>query len=76
MAKAKTQAPDTTFLEAAYLRELIASQQPVRITLEDSTVHDGAVEYFDQGFIRLTASSGPNLFIYKDEIKYLSELPQ
>lgn len=76
MAKAKTKAPDTTFHEVAYLRELIASQQPVRITLEDSTVHDGSIEYFDQGFIRLTAAGGPNLFIYKDEIKYLAELPQ
>ena len=75
MAKAKTKAPDTTFKEAEYLRELIASQQPVRITLEDASVHEGSIEYFDQGFVRLTAADGPNLFIYKDEIKYLAEIP-
>jgi len=75
MAKAKTKAPDTTFHEAAYLRELIASQQLVRITLEDSSVHEGSIEYFDQAFVRLTASAGPNLFLYKDQIKYLAEIP-
>jgi sRNA-binding regulator protein Hfq len=74
MAKAKTKAPDTTFKEAEYLRELIARRQPVRVTLEDQTVHEGQVEYFDQGFIRLTTTAGPNLFIYKHEIKYLAEL--
>jgi len=76
MAKAKTKAPDTTFKEAEYLRDLIARRQPVQVTLEDSTVHQGEVEYFDQGFIRLTTADGPNLFIYKDEIKYLSEVSQ
>ena len=34
MAKAKTKAPDTTFKEAEYLRELIARRQPVRVTLD------------------------------------------
>lgn len=76
MAKAKTKAPDTTYKEAAYLRELIARRQPVRVTLEDHTEHEGEVEYFDQGFIRLTTPAGPNLFIYKHEIKYLAEVAE
>jgi sRNA-binding regulator protein Hfq len=74
MAKAKTKAPDTTFKEAEYLRELIALGQKVRITLEDSSTHEGVIEYFDQSFVRLTAETGPNLFVYKHEIKYLAEV--
>jgi hypothetical protein len=31
------------------------------------------VEYYDRNMIRLTRENGPNLFIYKTEIAYISE---
>lgn len=36
----------------------------------------GVLEYYDANFIRLTRKEAPNLFIYKHEIKYISEQPQ
>jgi sRNA-binding regulator protein Hfq len=33
----------------------------------------GTVEYYDASFIRLTRKDGPNLFIFKHDIKYLLE---
>ena len=36
----------------------------------------GWVAYYDSKFIRLTRSDGPNLLLYKSDIKYFSEQPQ
>ena len=33
----------------------------------------GTIEYYDHSFIRLTRKDGPNLFIYKHDIKYIVE---
>ena len=33
----------------------------------------GVIEYYDQRFIRVTRDGEPNLFIFKHDIKYLSE---
>ena len=46
---------------------------PVRIRLTDGEEVSGTIEYYDHSFIRLTRRDGPNLFIYKHEIKYLVE---
>jgi sRNA-binding regulator protein Hfq len=75
MAKSKTRAPETTHEEGKYLRYLADKQIPVRVKLTDDSELDGTVEFFDEGFIRLTRHEGePNLFIYKHDIKYLQEM--
>jgi len=74
VAKAKTKAPDQTFEEAKYLRELIDSQKQVAVRLVDGEEVTGRVEFFDVHFIRLTRDGSPNLFLFKHEIKYLWEL--
>lgn len=56
-----------------YLRHLIEAETPVRVKLTDGEEVTGTIEYYDQSFIRLTRKDGPNLFIYKHEIKYLVE---
>ncbi len=33
----------------------------------------GVIEYYDQSFIRLTRQGQPNLFIFKQDIKYIQE---
>lgn len=76
MAKAKTKAPDQTFEEVKYLRELIERQTPVVVRLLDGEEVTGRVEFFDAHFIRLTRDGLPNLFLFKHEIKYLWELPE
>jgi host factor-I protein len=66
-------APEQTFEEAKYLKRLIESATPVRVKLIDGEEVTGTIEYYDQSFIRLTRKGEPNLFIYKHDIKYVTE---
>jgi len=74
LAKASTKAPEQTFEEPQYLRALIDGQTPVTVTLADNRKVSGVIEYYDAAFIRLTRTGAPNLFLYKDHIKYIAEL--
>ena len=67
-------APEQTFKEVEYLKELIQNKTPVHVRLIDDEEVDGVVEFYDTGFIRLTREGKPNLFLYKHDIKYLHEL--
>ena len=66
-------APEQTFEEAKYLKQLIERAIPVRVKMADGEEVVGVVEYYDQSFIRLTRDGEPNLFIFKHDIKYLHE---
>ena len=72
--KAGTRAPEHTFEEAKYLKRLIEQQTPVRVRLSNNEEVTGVVEYYDASFIRITRNGEPNLFIFKHDIKYLSEV--
>jgi host factor-I protein len=45
----------------------------VRVKMEDGEEVRGVIEYYDQSFIRITRDGEPNLFIFKDDFKYLQE---
>ena len=72
-AKSGTKAPEQTFEEVKYLKHLIESQTPVTVKLSNNEVVSGFIEYYDQGFIRITRRGEPNLFIFKHDIKYMTE---
>lgn len=72
--KSKVKPPEQTFEEVKYLRHLIEDEIPVFVRLESNEEVTGIIEFYDTTFIRLTREDGPNLFIYKHEIKYLCEL--
>ncbi len=44
--------------------------------MEDGEEVTGVIEYYDQSFIRLTRQGEPNLFIFKHDIKYITELAE
>jgi host factor-I protein len=67
-------APEQTFEEVKYLRQLIENRTPVRARLTNDEEVEGIVEFYDASFIRLTREGKPNLFLYKHDIKYLYEL--
>ena len=69
-------APEQTFEEVKYLKQLIESAVPVRVKMEDGEEVRGIIEYYDQSFIRLTREGEPNLFIFKHDIKYIVEESQ
>jgi host factor-I protein len=66
-------APEQTFEEARYLKQLIENSTPIRVKLEDGEEVVGTIEYYDQSFIRITRKGEPNLFIFKHDIKYIQE---
>jgi sRNA-binding regulator protein Hfq len=45
----------------------------VRLKLASGEEVVGTVEYYDHSFLRITRTDGPNLFIFKHDIKYLIE---
>ena len=59
--------------ESEYLRGLTEEHTPVVVHLRTGENFAGYIEYYDRRFIRLTREGSPNLFIYKNDIKYLSE---
>jgi host factor-I protein len=66
-------APEQTFEEAKYLKQLIENATVIRVKMEDGEEVVGTIEYYDQSFIRLTRKGEANLFIFKHDIKYLTE---
>jgi host factor-I protein len=66
-------APEQTFEEAKYLKQLIEHATPVSVKMADGEEVRGVIEYYDQSFIRLTREGEPNLFIFKHDIKYIRE---
>jgi host factor-I protein len=69
----KSPPPGDTGQEAAYLRFLSDKQVPVTVKLRDGESVSGWIEYFDDRMIRLTREGRPNLFIYKQHIRTITE---
>ena len=69
----KSPPPGETGQEALYLRSLSERQVVVNIRLRDGETVTGYIEYFDERMIRLTRQSKPNLFIYKEQIRTITE---
>ena len=70
----QAKAPDHTHQEVRYLQRLVEEKIPVRVHLTAGEEVDGVIEFYDARFIRLTREGGPNLFLFKQDIKYLYEL--
>ncbi len=70
----RTPPPGKTGQEALYLRSLSERQVNVQIKLCDGETVRGWIEYFDEGLLRLTREGKPNLFIYKHQIRTITEV--
>ena len=71
--RTKTPPPGETGQEALYLKSLSDRQVNVTIKLRDGETVRGWIEYFDDAMLRLTRVGQPNLFIYKHQIRSISE---
>ncbi len=72
--RSKTPPPGETGQEALYLRSLSDRQVSVSVKLRDGETVRGWIEYFDDGMLRLTREGKPNLFIYKHQIRSITEV--
>ncbi|HEY2381302.1 MAG TPA: Sm ribonucleo-like protein [Terriglobia bacterium] len=68
-------APEQTYREAEYIDRLSKSRTSVVVKLIDGEEVRGWIEYYDKDIIRITRDTQPNLFIYKNRVKYLFEDP-
>ena len=68
-------APEVTYREGEYIDKLSKNKTPVVVKLIDGEEVRGWIEYYDKDIIRITRSTEPNLFIYKNRVKYLFEDP-
>ena len=71
--RSKAPPPGETGQEALYLRSLSDRQVTVQVKLRDGETVRGWIEYFDEGMLRLTREGKPNLFIYKHQIRSITE---
>jgi host factor-I protein len=71
--KSKAKPLEHTGEEARYLRFLVDKEVPVLVRLKNNQEFCGTVEFYDVNFIRLTRADGPNLFVYKRDIKYVAQ---
>jgi host factor-I protein len=69
----KAAPPGETGQETLYLRFLSEKQVAVIVKLRDGESVQGWIEYFDDRMIRLTREGKPNLFIYKHQIRTITE---
>ena len=74
LRQSRTPPPGDTGQEALYLRSLSDRQVSVQVQLRDGETIDGWIEYFDDGMIRITREGHPNLFIYKQQIRTITEM--
>ena len=72
--RSKNPPPGETGQEALYLRSLSERQVNIEIKLRDGETVRGWIEYFDEGMLRLSREGKPNLFIYKHQIRTLTEV--
>ena len=72
--RSRTPPPGDTGQESLYLRSLSDRQVSVAVQLRDGETINGWIEYFDDGMIRITREGNPNLFIYKHQIRTITEL--
>ena len=70
----RTPPPGDTGQEALYLRSLSDRHVSVQVQLRDGETIDGWIEYFDDSMIRITRDGYPNLFIYKHQIRTITEM--
>jgi len=71
--RSKAPPPGDTGQEALYLRSLSDRQVAVIVKLRDGETVRGWIEYFDDSMLRLTREGLPNLFIYKNQIRSITE---
>ena len=67
---------EQTHAETLYLTQLIQDKKPVIVKLINDDEIFGWIEYYDKSFIRLTRDNAPNVFIYKEQIKFIIEQRQ
>ncbi|HYM10307.1 MAG TPA: hypothetical protein VEU62_06230 [Bryobacterales bacterium] len=63
--------PEQTNAENFYYVKQMQARTPMVVVLSDGEELHGVIEWYDRGCIKVNRLAGPNLLVYKSNIKYL-----
>jgi len=63
--------PDQTNAENYYYTKQMQSKTPMVVVLKDGETLEGIIEWYDRGCLKINRDNGPNLLVYKPNIKYM-----
>ena len=63
--------PDQTNAENFYYIKQMQSKTPMVIVMKDGEVLEGVIEWYDKASLKVNRDEGPNLLVYKANIKYM-----
>jgi len=63
--------PDQTNAENFYYVKQMQSKTPMVFVLRDGETLHGVIEWYDKTCLKINRTEGPNLLLYKPNIKYM-----
>ena len=63
--------PDQTNAENFYYVKQMQSKTPMVFVLRDGETLHGVIEWYDKSCLKVNRTEGPNLLLYKPNIKYM-----
>ena len=63
--------PDQTNAENFYYIKQMQGKTPMVIVLKDGETLNGVIEWYDKASLKVNREDGPNLLVYKSNIKYM-----
>ena len=63
--------PDQTNAENFYYVKQMQSKTPMVFVLRDGETLKGVIEWYDKSCLKVNRDGGPNLLLYKPNIKYM-----
>jgi host factor-I protein len=63
--------PDQTNAENFYYVKQMQTKTPMVFVLKDGEVLHGIIEWYDKTCLKVNRTEGPNLLLYKPNIKYM-----
>jgi host factor-I protein len=70
-ANKKVVPPEQTNAENFYYVKQMQSKTPMVILLKDGETIEGSIEWYDRHCLKIHRDNGPNLLLYKRNIKYM-----
>jgi host factor-I protein len=67
----KSAPPEQTNAENFYYLKQMQGKTPMTIVLKDGEVVQGIIEWYDKTCLKVNREDGPNLLVYKWNIKYM-----
>jgi host factor-I protein len=67
----KSAPPDQTHAESFYYIKQMQSKTQMVIVLTDGETLHGVIEWYDKCCLKVNRTDGPNLLIYKSNIRYM-----